>query len=490
MSKVENLLLTINSKNKKNSFQKKDNFLLNLITNFKDSKKLLSLFKDMNISKKELNNLLKKEVIPTEIKEKIKTLINNLKEENTLNYTMLQNILNKPISNNTLEKTLNDSPPLKKEIVKITKEIINSKIKLNKIVLNEKEIKEFKEIKTFKELVEFANKKELNISKIIISSFKPKIKNEFNNIILPTNTILDKKVNNQNIINNNLTKSSDIAHILNDFSLKQKNDKQLNTSKNITNSITINDLLKNSLIDNKIDTNLKQFTNEPKNNIILDNKTDINTQQSNKNRTNNTINNLLNNRFIDNKIDTNLLFDSPKKTKTINQPNVSLENLINLDNKDYTKNKKNNNSEQSFNNMLSTSQTALDELRLNIIKAKETIKHFTNNLKEAIENYKPPISKISIELNPKELGKVEVTLINRGDNLQIQINSNNSAISLFNYNQQELRQNLINMGFSNVNMSFNQQNQQQKGNKEYQQNQKFKQKDDDELIIEIPYQYA
>jgi len=46
------------------------------------------------------------------------------------------------------------------------------------------------------------------------------------------------------------------------------------------------------------------------------------------------------------------------------------------------------------------------------------------------------------------------------------------------------------MGFSDVNMSFNQQNQQQKGNKEYQQNQKFKQKNEDELIIEIPYQYA
>ncbi|HIQ51403.1 MAG TPA: flagellar hook-length control protein FliK, partial [Nautiliaceae bacterium] len=436
-----------------------------------------------------------KKTTPIEIKEKIKILINNLKEkevkeENTL--AILQNIINKTIPNNELEKKVNNNPSLKKEIVKITKKIIDAKMKLNKIALNEKEIKEFKEIKTFKKLIEFANKKELNISKIIISSFKPTINNEFNNIILPTNTILDKKINNQNIINNNLTKSSDIAHILN-FSLKQKNDKQLNTSKILTNSsITINDLLKNSLIDNKIDTNLKQFTNEPKNNIILIlyNKTNINTQQFNKNRTNNTINNLLNNRFIDNKIDTNLLFDSPKKTKTINQPNVSLENLINLDNKDYTKNKKNDNSEQSFNNILSTSQTALDELKLNIIKAKETIKHFSNNIKEAIENYKPPISKISIELNPKELGKVEVTLIHRGDNLQIQINSNNSAISLFNYNQQELKQNLINMGFSDVNMSFNQQNHQQKGNKEYQQNQKFKQKEEDELIIEIPYQYA
>ena len=85
MSKVENLILSINSKNKKNLSQKKDNFLLNLITNLKDSKKLSSLLKNMNITKKELNNLLEKN-IPIEIKEKIKTLI---KEENILNYAIL-----------------------------------------------------------------------------------------------------------------------------------------------------------------------------------------------------------------------------------------------------------------------------------------------------------------------------------------------------------------------------------------------------------------
>ena len=442
MSKVENFLLNINPKNKKISLQKKDNFLLNLITNLKDSKKLLSLLKNMNITKKELNNLLEKN-IPIEIKEKIKTLI---KEENILNYTILQNILvlNKPISNNILEKTINNNSSLKKEIVKITKKIIDSKIKLNKIILNEKEIKEFREIKTFKELINFANKKELNISKIVISSFNLKTNNKIDNIILPTNIVLDKKMGNQNIINSNLTNK--FSHlILNNQ--KEGTNTHTNPQQNIINSsITINDLLKNSF---KTDT---QFinTSKNKNNLNLDNKTDTNL----------------------------LLFNTSKKNDT---SKISLEALINNSKK---------NSEESFNNMLSTNQIALNELKLNIIKAKETIRYFSNSLKEAIENYKPPISKISIGLNPKELGKVEVTLIHRGDNLQIQINSNNNAISLFNYNQQELRHNLINMGFSYVNMSFNQQNQQQKGNKEYQQNQNFKQKDEDELIIEIPYQYA
>ena len=96
-----------------------------------------------------------------------------------------------------------------------------------------------------------------------------------------------------------------------------------------------------------------------------------------------------------------------------------------------------------------------------------------------------------MELHPKELGKVEVTIVHRGDNLQIQINSNNTAVNFLHSGQQELRQNLINMGFTDVNMSFNQN--QQQGNKEYKQNQKFsnnQNEDSDELIIEIPYQYA
>ena len=133
----------------------------------------------------------------------------------------------------------------------------------------------------------------------------------------------------------------------------------------------------------------------------------------------------------------------------------------------------------------------ISQLKHNILKAKESLKHFASNLKEAIENYKPPISKLSMQLHPKELGKVEVTLVHRGDNLQIQINSNNTAISFFHSTQQELKQNLINMGFTNVNMNFNQN--QQQGNKEYKQNQKFSKNENDEydeMIIEIPYQYA
>ncbi len=46
--------------------------------------------------------------------------------------------------------------------------------------------------------------------------------------------------------------------------------------------------------------------------------------------------------------------------------------------------------------------------------AKETLRNFTGSLREGINNYKPPLSKLSIELSPEHLGNVEVTLKQRG----------------------------------------------------------------------------
>ena len=95
------------------------------------------------------------------------------------------------------------------------------------------------------------------------------------------------------------------------------------------------------------------------------------------------------------------------------------------------------------------------------------IASFAQQIKESIKNYKPPISRLSLDLNPKELGKIELTLTQRGKDLQVSITSNAQAITLFAQNQDELRQNLQNLGFSQVDMSFSSQsNQENRGNGE------------------------
>ncbi|HDZ5009620.1 TPA: flagellar hook-length control protein FliK, partial [Campylobacter jejuni] len=100
------------------------------------------------------------------------------------------------------------------------------------------------------------------------------------------------------------------------------------------------------------------------------------------------------------------------------------------------------------------------------ITPKETLQHFSQDLKEAVEQYKAPITKLSITLNPNNLGEVEVTLIQRGNNLHINFNSNTNAMNLFIQNQTEFKNSLVNMGFTGLEMNFSDQ-----GKREQNQNQ-------------------
>ncbi|EAL3900807.1 flagellar hook-length control protein FliK [Campylobacter upsaliensis] len=104
-----------------------------------------------------------------------------------------------------------------------------------------------------------------------------------------------------------------------------------------------------------------------------------------------------------------------------------------------------------------------------IISPKETLQYFSKDLKEAMEQYKAPITKLSITLNPSNLGEVEVTLVQRGANLHINFNSNHNAMNLFLQHQAEFKNSLVNMGFTGLEMNFSEQ-----GKREQQQEKKAK----------------
>ncbi len=89
------------------------------------------------------------------------------------------------------------------------------------------------------------------------------------------------------------------------------------------------------------------------------------------------------------------------------------------------------------------------------IMLKETIRNFSHLLRDEIKQYKPPISKISLELNPEKLGSVEVTITSRGNNLNVNISSNQGAMMMFMQNSAEFRNTMQNLGFNNIDMSFN-----------------------------------
>ena len=100
--------------------------------------------------------------------------------------------------------------------------------------------------------------------------------------------------------------------------------------------------------------------------------------------------------------------------------------------------------------------------------SKDTFNNFAADFKEKLENYKPPFMRVQLALNPKGLGEVDVVIVNRGNNLHVNISSNTNTMSLFTQNQAEFKNSLVNMGFTNLEMNFSE----QKENKEQQQNNK------------------
>lgn len=165
--------------------------------------------------------------------------------------------------------------------------------------------------------------------------------------------------------------------------------------------------------------------------------------------------------------------------KELNKTQVvqNKENNANFNNN--TTNKETFTQEQTKTHSENVDKNSLDELNSLVkdlnkvtqnnarnITPKETLQYFSQDLKEAVDQYKAPITKLSITLNPNNLGEVEVTLIQRGNNLHINFNSNANAMNLFIQNQAEFKNSLVNMGFTGLEMNFSDQ-----GKREQNQNQ-------------------
>lgn len=171
-------------------------------------------------------------------------------------------------------------------------------------------------------------------------------------------------------------------------------------------------------------------------------------------------------------------FDQKLNFENLNKTQV-VQNKENNANFNNNTNKETFTQEQTKTHSENVDKNSLDELNSLVkdlnkvtqnnarnITPKETLQHFSQDLKEAVDQYKAPITKLSITLNPNNLGEVEVTLIQRGNNLHINFNSNTNAMNLFIQNQAEFKNSLVNMGFTGLEMNFSDQ-----GKREQNQNQ-------------------
>jgi len=130
-----------------------------------------------------------------------------------------------------------------------------------------------------------------------------------------------------------------------------------------------------------------------------------------------------------------------------------------------------------------------EQLGSKITEAKQLIQHMSQNIKDSIENYKPPFTRIKMQLNPQKFGEMDVTMVQRGNNVHININANTSALTVMMQNSHELKAALSAQGLGDASMNFSshQQQQQEKQKQEnafltYEEYQDLKENSDDEFL--------
>lgn len=284
--------------------------------------------------------------------------------------------------------------------------------------------------------------------------------------------IKDKK--NQDNLNkdNNLKDLNKESKDLNkDFNKELNKELNKNQEKNNLNQENIQDQnknLKNNDQNLNLDKNLnKEIVKDTQNLVSNLTQKDFNLNKEPKN--NNKENKDIKQNFFDQKLN----FENLNKTQVVQNK----ENNANFNNN--ATNKETFTQEQTKTHSENVDKNSLDELNSLVkdlnkvtqnnarnITPKETLQYFSQDLKEAVDQYKAPITKLSITLNPNNLGEVEVTLVQRGNNLHINFNSNTNAMNLFIQNQAEFKNSLVNMGFTGLEMNFSDQ-----GKREQNQNQ-------------------
>ena len=324
---------------------------------------------------------------------------------------------------------------------------------LNKFLAIEKNIQELKGAKNLEDLLNLSEKFNLGLSKIKItkdgvealkSEFKNLNSKGFFNNIQPIN----------NAININSLTKKDIESTI----LKLENsDKNILSKLMLGQSVDINKDSKNTNLND--DEPKIQVKSEPKIDLKSDLKPEPKTDISNKTQSISSVDD-----YLANIMQKAIKESSEQSSKSINE---SLN--ISSSSSEITSDK----GSENFDNQNGSNQATKDIINMAKLDSKEPKAHlrqvfdnFATQLQEKISEYKPPITRFHLTLNPGNLGEVEVTLINRGSNLHINFNSNTQTMQLFMQHQAEFKASLVNMGFSELSMNFS-----DNANKEQNQNQ-------------------
>lgn len=427
----------------------KSNKFLNLILQHLNAKK------EVDVKPLEFTKNIEKS--PTKELLKSDTPLLNSKESFNSSFNQLVQIL----------EILNDKGDKKFKLPKLDG-------KLQEVLNKESVLKEFKSAKTLNDLIKLGKKYSLGLEKIQITKKEfEKLESRFTNLkesgffkkeTISSEELLLKKHENiekQKVVQ----KNGSAANLLKDNSSKQ--------SSSILEKIMKEVDLKKSEVSKNVKKD--EVLNEPKNI---------------KNTQNVELKNVKHEVRVETKAEPKMTQVADEGTKT-NQRNVqiqkdnSLENLTKLSNSSSGEfEDSESKSEEKSGDLISNRQNVKSDNQPKNTQLRQTFSSFAQNLKEQVENYKPPMMKIQMALNPKNLGEVDVTLINRGNNLHINFTSSPQTLNLFIQNQAEFKNSLVNMGFTNLEMNFSQNG--EKNRQEFANSENYEAYDEEEEnLIEI-----
>ena len=324
---------------------------------------------------------------------------------------------------------------------------------LNKFLAIEKNIQELKGAKNLEDLLNLSEKFNLGLSKIKITKDGVEaLKSEFKNLNSKGFFSNIQPINNA--ININSLTKKDIESTI---SKLENSDKNILSKLMLGQSVDINKDSKNTNLND--DEPKIQVKSEPKIDLKSDLKPEPKTDISNKTQSISSVDD-----YLANIMQKAIKESSEQSSKFLNESlNISSSSSEITSEKGF----------ENFDNQNGSNQATKDIINMAKLDSKEPKAHlrqvfdnFATQLQEKISEYKPPITRFHLTLNPGNLGEVEVTLINRGSNLHINFNSNTQTMQLFMQHQAEFKASLVNMGFSELSMNFS-----DNANKEQNQNQ-------------------
>jgi flagellar hook-length control protein FliK len=148
------------------------------------------------------------------------------------------------------------------------------------------------------------------------------------------------------------------------------------------------------------------------------------------------------------------------QNSTLAQKNSPLEKLLTVEAEQESEtvaNKSSSESTTSTNNTQAKGDIApvkADSLQVKMAEARQLVSQLSADVKEAMETYKPPFTKLSMKLTPERLGEIDVMMVQRGNNVHINLTSNGGALGILQQNSADLKEALSSAGLSDATMNF------------------------------------